>query len=127
MKIMFDTLTTCDPLGRSDHLVLESVYVYSADSTTVKYLYNNGEYQHFNIELLNFDWDHAFDGMSVDEMWSIFHTKYTHLLNKYVPTQYCSGSRVTAQWMNTSVLGAIRRKCKAWHKFQATLHALHGL
>jgi len=32
---------------------------------TVKYLYNNGEYQHFNTELLNFDWDHAFDGTYV--------------------------------------------------------------
>jgi len=44
--------------------------------------------------------------------------------DKYVPTQCCSGSRVTAQWMNTSVLGAIWRKRKAWHKFQATSRAL---
>ena len=44
------------------------------------------------------------------------------LVFKYVPTH--SGFRVTPQWMNTSVLGATRKKCKAWHKFQATSCAL---
>ena len=58
----------------TDHLVLEFEFVYSViipDTKTVKYLYNNGEYQHFNTELFNFDWDHAFDGKTVDEMWSV--------------------------------------------------------
>jgi len=64
--------------------------------------------------------------LTVCEVWSIFHTKYTHLLNKYVLTQCCSGSRVTEQWMNTLVLSAISRKCKAWYKFQA-ISVIHML
>ena len=56
------------------------------------------------------DWDHAFDGKTIDEMWSNFHTKV--ILICWI-SMYSSGSRVTPQWMNMSVLDAIKKKHKA--------------
>ena len=76
----------------------------------MRHLFIKGEYQCFNTELLDFNWDRAFDDILVEVMWSIFHAKYVDLSNKYVPTQCCSGLTATPQWMNTTVLAAIKRK-----------------
>ena len=86
---VIDATTTRNPC---DHLYLELGYVYSviiSISKTVRNLYNKGEYQCFNTELLTFNWDH--DAFDDEVMWSFFHAKYVHLSNKHVPTQCCSG------------------------------------
>jgi len=44
------------------------------------------------------------------------------LVNKYyISTQSDNNSRPTPQWMNKPVLCTIKKKCKAWVKYQTTL------
>ena len=66
-----ENLIAADPLGKSDQAVMEYEYLYSVDvseSRDSRYLYENGDYQNFNEELLDIDWDCLFMGMSVEDM-----------------------------------------------------------
>ena len=48
-------ITQKDPLGKSDHIVMEYEYIYSIripESKNSKYLYEKGDYQSFNEELM---------------------------------------------------------------------------
>ena len=80
-------------MGKSNHIVMEYEYVYSIsvpESKNNKYLYEKGDYQSFNEELMYTDWDQLFTNMSIEEMWASFHARYMSLLNKYIPTQQTS-------------------------------------
>ena len=66
-----ENLIAADPLGKSDQAVMEYEYLYSVDvseSRDSRYLYENGDYQSFNEELLDINWDCLFMGMSVEDM-----------------------------------------------------------
>ena len=85
------------------------------------YTCNKGDYQSFTEELLNTDWKVTFDGMLLEDMWSTFHERDMLLISKYIPTQFDNNSKPTPQWMNKSALYTIKKKRKAWLKFQSTL------
>ena len=121
---VIENLIASDPLGKSDHIVMEYEYIYSIripESKNSKYLYEKGDYQSFNEELMCTDWDQLFTNMSIEEMWASFHARYLSLLNKYIPTQRTSIRLNSAPlWMNKSVLSTIKVKRKAWFKYKAT-------
>ena len=102
---------------------MEYEYIYSIripESKNSKYLYEKGDYQSFNEELMCTDWDQLFTNMSIEEMWAIFHARYMSLLNKYIPTRRTSIRLNSAPlWMNKSVLSTIKVKRKAWFKYKA--------
>jgi len=117
---VIENLIAADPLGKSDHIVMKYEYIYSVrvpESKNTKYLYERGDYQAFNDELLDIDWDHLFIGKSVEEMWADFHARYISLLNEYVTIKTCSEFNRAPQWMNKSVLRIIKVKHKAWFKY----------
>ena len=64
------------------------------------YVYEIGDYQNFNEELLDIDWDCLFTGMSVEDMWATFHARYIALLKQYVPITLHSEYSNVPQWMN---------------------------
>jgi len=103
-----DNLTATDPLGKSDHYMLEYEYVCSCDepkSLNVRYLYDKGHYQNFTQELLNTNWEEKFEGTLADEMWSTFHVKYLLLVKKYIPTQPDNNSSLHHNgWINLSYI-----------------------
>ena len=77
---VIENLISADPLGKSDHAVMEYEYLYSvnvSESKNSRYLYESGDYQNFNEELLDIDWDCLFTGMSVEDMWAKFHARYS--------------------------------------------------
>jgi len=103
--LFFLTFVAADPLGKSDHIVMEYDYIYFvrvSESKNTKYLYERGDYQAFNDELLDIDLDHLFTDKSVKEMWADFefHARYILLLNKYVPIKTCSEFNGVPQCMN---------------------------
>ena len=68
---VIENLIAADPLGKSDHVVMEYEYLYSVDiseSRNSRYLYESGDYHNFNEELLDIDWDGLLTGMSVEDM-----------------------------------------------------------
>ena len=63
--------------------------MYSMDipsSSNRNYLFENGDYNQFNLELLDLDWNNLFDGLTTEKMWYCFHSIYCKLLDKYVPS-----------------------------------------
>ena len=114
---VIENLIASDPLGKSDHIVMEYDCIYSIripESKNSKYLYEKGDYQSFNEELMCTDWDQLFTNMSIEEMWASFHARYMSLLNKYIPTRRTSIRLNSAPlWMNKSVLSTIKVKRKA--------------
>ena len=121
---VIENLIAADPLGKSDHVVMEYEYLYSVDiseSRNSRYLYESGDYHNFNEELLDIDWDGLLTGMSVEDMWATFHARYIALLKRYVPITVYSESCNVPQWMNSSVSRLIKRKRKAWFKYKSTL------
>ena len=76
-------LVVTDPLGKSDHLMVEFEYICYAvavDNHIPRYLYDLGDYQQIVAKLLEIDWSQIFETLSVDDGWIYFIKFWFHWL-----------------------------------------------
>ena len=119
-----EDVSTGAPLGNSDHIMICFEYVCSVHIPTTsnrRYLYERGNYQQFNYELINLDWDGLFSGLSVEAMWNCFHSIYCKLLDKYVPGVVWTTARDSPQWITKFIKDKIKLKRMAWTKYKRSL------
>ena len=124
--VQLHNLTADAPLGKSDHIMICFDYVCSMGIPTSsgrKYLYEKGDYNQFNRELLDLDWNVMFNGLTTEEMWHHFHSIYCKLVDKYIPSVIPKANN-SPQWMNKSLKNIINLKRKAWARYKRTLHPL---
>ena len=118
--------TTCgvtDPLGMSDHVLMEFDYVCSislVETISAKYQYEFGNYQEFCAELEAISWSDLFTELSIDSMWACFYSRFKVLLDKYVPVSSTASSNTSKPWLTKLVLKKIKQKRKAWSKYRST-------
>ena len=80
-------ILTPDPLGKSDHILMEFNYICSVslvETVSVKYQYEFGNYQEFCAELESTSWNDLFADLSVESMWACFYSRFKVLLDKYI-------------------------------------------
>jgi len=96
-----------DARKRSDHVMICFEYLCMTitvpSSSNRKYLFGNGTYDQFNLDLISLDWNDMFNGLVVKEMWNFFHSIYNKLLDKYIPSVVVSANKVLPLWMNKFV------------------------
>ena len=118
--MQLDDLSAGAPLGSSDRIMISFEYVCSVHiptSSNRRYLFEKGNYQQFNSDLMNLDWDSMFNGLSVEDMWNCFHSIYCKLSDKYTPSVVCSTVRNSPQWMTKFVKDKIKLKHNAWARY----------
>lgn len=115
-----------EPVGKSDHLVLNwnyNCYKDHINTETVKILYGKGNYSAMRAELGSVNWDAILASKSVDEQWSIIRDKIQSVTDTHVPhrKEFNSTSRRRKPlWMNTKVLSRIKKKKTAFEKYKQT-------
>ena len=62
-----------------------------------------------------------FNVLAVKEMWNCFHSIYSKLLDKYIPSVVVSANKVLPLWMNKFIKAKIKLKRKAWIKYKRSL------
>ena len=75
-------IRSTEPLGKSDHIVLTFEYCFQLEvpvATYTRYLYDKGDYESINEELLDEDWTVLFQDLSISAMWEVFHSKLLYL------------------------------------------------
>jgi len=92
-------ICSSEPLGKSDHIELIFEYCCQLNvpiTNHTHYLYDKGDYKSMTEELLDIDWKSLFHSSDVTAMWSVFHSKLLHLINKYVTSLSTSYKEVSA-------------------------------
>ena len=118
-----DLILTLDPLGMSDHVLMEFDYVCSVslvETISAKYQYEFGNYQEFCAELEAVSWSDLFAELSVDNMWACFYSRFKVLLDKYVPVSSTASGNTSTPRLTKLVLKKIKQKRKAWSKYRST-------
>jgi hypothetical protein len=125
-KGMIEQLTYREPIGSSDHMVLNwtlRCYVAQPKSTVVKYLYDKGNYDEMRRRLGQEDWNYLMHEKNVDEMWTLISGKVEEIVNELVPHRSMfqgTTRRRKPVWMNERVLGRIKKKRTAFSRYLET-------
>ena len=93
---MLASLSTTEHLGKSDHIVLNFEYCFQLQvplATYIQYLYDKGDYESINEELLHEHWTVLFQDLSISGMWEVFHSKLLYLMDKYIPSVNISSAK----------------------------------
>ena len=117
--VQLHNLTADAPLGRSDHVIICFDYVCSMSipiSCNREYLYEEGDYNQFNRELIDLDWNAMFNGLTTEEMWHHSHSIYCKLVDKYIPS-VIPKAKNSPQWMSKSLKNIINLKRNTWAKY----------
>jgi len=70
-------------------------------------------------ELLNTDWEALFEGLDIENMWQLLHSKLLSLIDKYIPIQTVMHNS-KPKWLNSFALKTIKQKHKACNTYKAT-------
>ena len=76
-------------MGKSDHIVLTFEYCFQLEvpvASYTQYLYDKGDYESINEELLDEDWTVLFQDLSISAMWELFHSELLYLMDKCIPS-----------------------------------------
>ena len=106
-----------EPLGKSDHIVLTFDYCCQLEvlvATYTRYLYDKGDYESMNDELLNEEWKVLFQDLNISAVWEVFHSKLLYLMNKCIPSVNFSSAKVRSYplWLNKELLRVIKLNTK---------------
>ncbi|MEW8547780.1 MAG: endonuclease/exonuclease/phosphatase family protein, partial [Candidatus Thiodiazotropha sp.] len=130
-ELLVENIEQFSPLGKSDHLIITFnivCVVSQSNCSTMKYLYDKGDYLSMNTELSSVDWHNEFEGKCIEEKWNILKTKIHSTMDKYIPKNKCSNiksSKGKPVWMTRQALKAVKRKHKSWNKYQRTKEHVH--
>lgn len=125
-----DFILTLDPLGKSDHILMEFDYICSVslvETVAVKYQYEFGNYQEVCADLEATNWNDLFADLSVENMWACFYSRFKILLDKYIPVSSTAPGSSKPPWLTKLVLKKIKQKRKAWFKYRSTCLQKHYL
>ena len=119
-----ENLTVCDPLGKSDHvvltweLILKNRVHWNTDNT--RYNFYRADYMGMQNFLAMQNWNEM-ESMDIESAWEYF-KHVVHLATaKYVPkcTRKRSGPQI-APWWNSVTERAVRAKYKAWKLYSTS-------
>jgi len=124
---MVDGLEYREPVGSSDHLLLEwtlNCYVPQVSTRVTKYSYDKGDYNMMRTRLRKTDWENLLAGKNVDEMWMSISQLILEAVNEFVPHRIKAATapvqRRKPVWMNERLLGRIKQKRAAFKRYLET-------
>ena len=85
-------------------------------------VWSKGNYGRMSEELLEFDWELAFEGLDGQQSNSLFLAKAMEVLNKYVPTRERCKRRL---WTVPRPRSLLRAKSAAWARYKC-VRLVHG-
>lgn len=85
---LIDDIVYNEPLGKSDHVVLEWDLITETSEKTSsqpKFNYTKGNYEKIADELMQVDWNVFFQKKSVNQMWTSFKNMMDDLMSQHIP------------------------------------------
>jgi len=83
-----------------------------------RYLYDCGDYESMEQELLDINWDEVLTTNDVNKAWLLFHSNFVDLFDKYVPVAHSGQKTTCLWWLNCDVLFLIKEKRRAWRCYR---------
>ena len=114
-----DNLEMYHPLGKSDHVVLKIDYVIPVvyKNNIEKYRFYKGDFIGLNNHLNNANWEKNKKLENVHDMWDELLCNVNQAVSKFIPRSK-KGMRKGPEWLDKTVLEAVKYKHKMWNKFQ---------
>ena len=113
---MITNITSCDPLGKSDHIVIQFKYLCYFNKLSPKcthYLYARGNYLSTSNEFSSINWIHEFNSQDISTMWEFCYSKYTEFTDKYIPSvNFSSRDPSRPLWLDATTLKLLGRSTK---------------
>ena len=119
-----------DPLGKSDHAVLQWRYLISTNdcedsegngsNQTENVMIRNfkkGDFCKMNSLLSDIKWEELFRDLDVDDCVTVFYNKINELTDECIPLQTQRKLRDRPPWMTKRARKAIRKKGCAWKRY----------
>ena len=119
-KTLMGEISYLHPIGKSDHLVLCWSVYYETDQSHID---GNSDRVRFDLTLAReilgtVNWRQEFDGLGLDESWSLFEANIKNLIGFIsVVTKGNAGGRKN-EWINRNVKNHFNRKTKAWKRLR---------
>lgn len=123
---MIDSINFREPIGKSDHLVLDweyRCYTQHGDSQQMKYLYDKADYNGMRTALAAFDWEDLLQNGTTEEKWNIFERIVKSVADEYVPHRKFASTgarRRRPGWMDDRVMARLRKKRAAFDRWKQT-------
>lgn len=118
------TLTYGPPLGASDHVSLEIELNFELSLPNKErkiYHYDRADYRAFNHDILEINWNEAFDGASAQVAIDTFQEKLQDLTSKHIPFHTVAAKeKPTPIWMNKHAMKLVKKKHHAWIRYLNT-------
>ena len=122
-------LSYTDPLGLSDHLIIEMEYnvelniVHNHEPTCERFSYDYGDYAALREKLKQIDWNKEFSEMSTDAMMSHFESKLSDVMEQCIPKHRVNPRNFDKRqpfWMNNHALRSLKKKHNAYKRWVLT-------
>ncbi len=123
---MVDKIQYNEPIGKSDHLVLNweyRCYTLRGGTEQMKYLYSKADYSGMRAAFADEQWDVLMKGKTVQQQWDIFSHEVNSVIDKFVPHRKFTTTTVKRRkpaWMDDRVLARLRKKKAAFTRWKQT-------
>jgi len=117
---LIDDVIYNEPLGKSDHAVLEwdlTIETSEATSSQPKFNYFNGDYERITEKLTQVDWKVVFRNKSVDQMWTSFKHILSDLMSQYIPLRNEFKKR-KGHWISRTTIKLMKHRSAAWKRYR---------
>ena len=121
-ETLVDDLQHSSPLGASDHCSLLWNLNRATEkniTTSVKYLYDKGDYINMR-NMLDQNWEDIFENKDVNTRWEILKTEIKHAQKICIPVSKVDVKRRKPVWWNNQMLMKVKKKHQAWNRYQNT-------
>ena len=118
-------VTVCLPFPGCHHspVLVDLFFTPSEGASRCARLWFKGNFDCISEELFSLDWRTLFEGLSVEDCYSLFLENLYGLIDRYVPVS--SADRKNPSWMNPPPQSLVRRRREAWSTFKE-LRREHG-
>jgi hypothetical protein len=117
---LIDDIVYNEPLGKSDHVILEWELITETTETTSsqpKFNYIKGDYEKITDELMRVDWNVFFKNKSVNQMWTSFKNIMDDLMSQHIPLKK-EFKRKKGHWISKATIKLMKQRSKAWRKYR---------
>ncbi|XP_076037998.1 uncharacterized protein LOC143023364 [Oratosquilla oratoria] len=120
---MVEQLRLLDPLGASDHIVIDFTMMFSAHTPTNDWTipnYNKVDYDAIR-SMLDIKWEEMLDGLNVQRKTNTIESAIQEAMDKCIPKKTKGNNRKKKPlWMDSAALRKVKKKYHAWIRYLNT-------
>ena len=116
---MVDEVLVSNPVSTSDHNLISWKLILCTkieENRNKVFNYDRGDYCQIINTLSEINWDSEFGCLNMIQMWDLFLDKITQCRDRFIPLKQV-GKRNFPKWMNKGIKKGIKKRNKAWYKF----------